>query len=194
MDYNKQLENPEFRNWVKSALALKFTQQGITGFIQKTTKSIHTNVLKGLGKKGNCGVCSTPNILRCPTYGLCKVKHGTCSFHNCPSLQPRQCPNNICDDIRQEIVKRQRYPSSVQWTNTDATKWSSEYWEFAKCYLPYGSAGVKNETEADLSGLLTLIINCKDVDTYLTAKVDPGKKDVYHKVCSTLQGLLIPYT
>ena len=186
MDYNKQLENPEFKNWVKSALALKFTQQGITGFIQTTTKSINANILQGLGIKGNCGVCLMPNILQCPTCGLCKVKHGTCSFHSCPSLQPLKCPNNICDKIRQEIVKRHRYPSSVQWTNTDATKWTSDYWEFAKCYLPKGYAATKNETEADLPGLLSFIINCKDVDNYLnvTAKVDPaGKNDLYHKVC-----------
>ena len=79
----------------------------------------------------------------------------------------------------------------MQWTNTDATKWTSDYWELAKCYLPYGYDATRNETEADLSGLLSLIINCKDVDNYLTAKVDPDKNDLYHKVCSTSQGLLV---
>ena len=179
MDYSKELENPEFRNWVKSALGLKFTQQGLIDFIAKYMKIIHTYIYRMFN---TCASCTTPNILPCPSIGVCKIKQGSCSFHNSLVLKTRTCPNNVCDDIRKEITKMHRY-NLVQWTNTDASKWASDYWEIAKCFLPYGYSAVTNVTEADLSGLLALIINCKEIDKSLTAKVDPGKNDLYHKVC-----------
>ena len=180
MDYSKELENPEFRNWIKSALGLKLTQQGLLEFIGRNMKNMQADIYRSLSN--TCYGCTTPNVVRCPSIGVCKIKHGFCSFHNSSFLQPRKCPNNVCDDIRKEITNMHRY-NLVQWTNTDAGKWASDYLEIAKCFLPYGSSAVTNITEADLSGLLTLIITCKYIDKSLTAKVDPGKNDIYHKVC-----------
>ena len=180
MDYSKQLANPEFRNWVKCALGLNLTQQGLTDFIGTQMNIIHAHIYRTLYK--TCSICSTQHILPCPSTGVCKIKNRSCSFHSTSFLKPRKCPNNVCDNVRKEITKMHRY-NLVQWTNTDAGIWASNYWEIAKCFLPYGYSAVPNITEADLSGLLTLIINCKEIDKSLTTKVDPVKNDIYHKVC-----------
>jgi hypothetical protein len=46
------------------------------------------------------------------------------------------------------------------WQNTDPSKWFSDHWELAKCYL--GTTGYQNRCsafETDVTGLLTIVIN-----------------------------------
>ncbi|KAH3775829.1 hypothetical protein DPMN_177236 [Dreissena polymorpha] len=91
--------------------------------------------------------------------------------------QPKPCPNSICDDIRDEIIKKHRY-KRPSWKNTSAEQWTSNHWELAKCFMPPdGYAGVSNIQGTDFNGVISVMMNCSHFDgtmSFLIASQQPS--------------------
>ncbi|XP_052233311.1 uncharacterized protein LOC127846175 [Dreissena polymorpha] len=91
--------------------------------------------------------------------------------------QPKPCPNSICDDIRDEIIKKHRY-KRPSWKNTSAEQWTSNHWELAKCFMPPdGYAGVSNIQGTDFNGVISVMMNCSHFDgtmSFIIASQQPS--------------------
>ncbi|KAH3829596.1 hypothetical protein DPMN_102822 [Dreissena polymorpha] len=154
-------------NWIKCNLAQRDVKNVLAEFVEEDIKDLQQHLLhnvqtsKGLPSNTICNRCRIQNLLKCPTGKMCKFKNKACSFHKDASLKPRQCPTNgLCGDIRIGIIDHHRY-GGPSWKNTDASKWCTDSWTIAKCYMPPdGYLNVKSADNTDFNGVLSVIINC----------------------------------
>lgn len=178
---HSKLSDKRFQNWIKASYAGNIAKEGVAGIVLDKIKKFHRDVLaevlaeEKLDDGARCSVCKTENILKCPTRGVCEIRSGVCSYHNCKENEYRECPNRICDRLRIIIRKSHRF-RNPSLKNTFADLWCTHPLEIAKCYLPReGYLGVKDISEMDLNGILNIMIN------HLAFK-----EIVDHKLCLTV--------
>ncbi|XP_052268811.1 uncharacterized protein LOC127870195 [Dreissena polymorpha] len=158
--------NKETCNWFKASIALIITKQGLEKFVDSEIQKLHANVGRA------CGNCFTENLIKCPTYGVCRNAK-SCSFHNTPGLLPCPCPMNICDQVKQNIASHHRY-SNPSWKNTRTELWAANHWEIAKCYLPPdGYIDVASVQDTDFNGVISVILNCTHFDKCFSFNIAP---------------------
>ncbi|KAH3795542.1 hypothetical protein DPMN_149096 [Dreissena polymorpha] len=165
----------ERTNWLKAQLALYITRSALEKFVDEEIKNIHACIFQSVRSRFNlpltatCTSCCTANLLRCPTKDVCKKNGQTCvSMHDSPSKQPRTCSINICDAVRDEIIKYHRY-GKPSWLNTSAEQWASNHWQIAKCFLPREGYNVmKTAKETDFNGIVNVMLNCKHFDSKMS--------------------------
>ncbi|XP_052760642.1 uncharacterized protein LOC128203316 [Mya arenaria] len=174
--YRELLKEKEAQNWVKAALALNITKDGLQDFLEDVLTCVHQDIYstvrtsKGLPPGAACAHCFTENVLKCPTRGICTSTRN-CRFHNYPQKLYAPCPNGICEGVRDEIVKHHRF-SGPSWKNTNADKWSTIPWEIGKCFLPPdGYKTVSSIKDSDFNGVISVMINCEDFKTKLSFNV-----------------------
>ncbi|XP_052760651.1 uncharacterized protein LOC128203319 [Mya arenaria] len=172
--YRELLKEKEAQNWVKAALALNITKDGLQDFLEDVLTCVHQDIYstvrtsKGLPSGAACVHCFTENVLKCPTRGICTSTRN-CRFH--PQKLYAPCPNGICEGVRDEIVKHHRF-SGPSWKNTNADKWSTIPWEIGKCFLPPdGYKTVSSIKDSDFNGVISVMINCEDFKTKLSFNV-----------------------
>ncbi|XP_052791209.1 uncharacterized protein LOC128225189 [Mya arenaria] len=149
-------------NWLKSNLSLKITRKGLIGLVDGEMQSLQKDSYNKARTtpRAACNQCCTTNLL----VGLPRYKYP----NNKPPPKTNHCPNSICDGIRQNIESEHcfRRPS---WKNSDAKQWSTNHWQFAKCYMPPdGYAQVLSATDTDFNGIINVLINCKRFDGKFT--------------------------
>jgi hypothetical protein len=90
-----------------------------------------------------------------------------------PNKKPNQkCPNNICHNVKDALHKHHRY-QGPSWQVTDATKWCSDAFQIAKCYLPpKGYDNKSSFAEIDFNGTLGIIINNTRFQNQMTAHIN----------------------
>ncbi|XP_052819698.1 uncharacterized protein LOC128245540 [Mya arenaria] len=174
--YRESLKEKEAQNWVKAALALNITKDGLQDFLEDVLTCVHQDIYstvrtsKGLPGGAACALCFTENVLKCPTRRIC-TSHENCRFHNGPSKQYVPCPNGICEGVRDEIIQHHR-SSGPSWKNTNAGKWSTIPWEIGKCFLPPdGYKTVSSIKDSDFNGVISVMMNCKDFQNKLSFNV-----------------------
>ncbi|KAH3710715.1 hypothetical protein DPMN_070208 [Dreissena polymorpha] len=149
----------ETNNWFKACIGLNVTKQGLTNFLCTELQKLHTVV------GSSCGKCPIEQLIPCPTNPYCnKKKRTNCPFHK--SQKPQLCPT--CDNVKQKIILQHRY-GAPSWKNTHAEKWTSDYWEIGKCYLPTdGYSSISSVQESDFNGVISIILNCLHFQTCLS--------------------------
>ncbi|XP_052819869.1 uncharacterized protein LOC128245683 [Mya arenaria] len=164
------------QNWVKAALALNLTKEGLKGLVDDVLTCVHRDIYstvrtsKGLPSGAECAHCFTENVLKCSTPKIC-TRTENCKFHNGPSKQYVPCPVGICEGVRDEIVRHHRF-SGPSWKNTNADKWRTEPWEIGKCFLPPdGYKTVSSIKDSDFNGVISVMINCEDFQNKLSFNV-----------------------
>ncbi|XP_052820841.1 uncharacterized protein LOC128246603 [Mya arenaria] len=174
--YREFLKKKAAQNWIKAALALKITKDGLQDFLEDVLTCVHQDIYstvrtsKGLPSRAACAHCFTENVLKCPTRGICTSTRN-CRFHNCPQKLYAPCPNGICEGVRDEIVKHHRF-SGPSWKNTNADKWSTIPWEIGKCFLPPdGYKTVSSIKDSDFNGVISIMMNCEDFQNKLSFNV-----------------------
>ncbi|XP_052819916.1 uncharacterized protein LOC128245729 [Mya arenaria] len=174
--YRESLKEKEAQNWVKAALALNITKDGLQDFLEDVLTCVHQDIYstvrtsKGLPSGAACAHCFTENVLKCPTRGICTSTRN-CRFHNCPQKLYAPCPNGICEGVRDEIDKHHRF-SGPSWKNTNADKWGTIPWEIGKCFLPPdGYKTVSSIKDSDFNGVISVMMNCKDFQNKLSFNV-----------------------
>ncbi|XP_060607621.1 uncharacterized protein LOC132759790 [Ruditapes philippinarum] len=177
------LSNSKFFNWIKAALAVFYTKEEIEPVVIDEVKYFQQNCLHTISSSNSlpagstCSKCCTENLIVCPTNRICNVNRGKCYYHKNVATQfrPSGCPNKICHNLKSEIEKAHRY-HGPSYKNTDATKWCSNAWEIAKCYLPPdGYKDVSNASETNFNGIISVIINHKGFEAKI--KDDLSKKN-----------------
>jgi hypothetical protein len=71
----------------------------------------------------------------------------------------RKCPYQFCSRFYDKIVFAHS-EANPSWQNTDPSRWYSDHWELAKCFL--GTTGyltTHSALETDVTGLLSIAIN-----------------------------------
>jgi hypothetical protein len=187
--YSPKLNKKEFNNWFKAQLAVLLTKEGIEPFVYNEIQAFQLECLDNICYNNKlingsvCSSCSTENIITCPTYRICNVGHGNCSYHRNSETQynPAGCPNKICDKFNTQIKCAHRYyvPS---YKNTDATQWCSSPWEVAKCFMPPdGYADKVSPTDTDFNGIISIISNFKDFSLKLDATLS-DRNNIFEQV------------
>ncbi|XP_052820892.1 uncharacterized protein LOC128246636 [Mya arenaria] len=171
--YRDSLREEEVQNWIKAALALNITKEGLQIFVEEVLTCVHQDIYnnvrtsKGLPGGATCVQCFTENVLKCSTPKICTSKKN-CKFHYGPLKQYVPCPNGICEGVRDEIVQHHRF-SGPSWKNTNADKWSTIPWEIAKCFLPPdGYKTVSSIKDSDFNGVISVMMNCEDFQNKLS--------------------------
>ncbi|XP_053391604.1 uncharacterized protein LOC128554347, partial [Mercenaria mercenaria] len=167
--YNPELSRSKFKNWIKAGLGILYTKEGIEPFVydeietfqKKCLKEIYDRCRLPTGTK--CSSCRTENIVVCPTNRICNGDREKCRFHrnNATRYIISGCPKKICHNFVNKIKYAHRF-RDPSFENTAATKWCSNPWEVAKCFMPPdGYKNVTNAAETDFDGLIGVIINYK---------------------------------
>ena len=191
---NPTISKSKFKNWIKAALAVLITKQEIEPVVYDEIEHFQKKCLQdiaifnGLPIARTCSSCCTENVIACPTNGICKVKRGRCKYHrnNATKYRPSCCPDNICHNLKSEIEKAHRY-HGPSFKNTDATKWCSNPWEIAKCFMPPdGYKNVGSAGETDFNGIISVIINYKEFEAKVTDNLSkPGNNFEQVTFCFT---------
>ncbi|XP_052820774.1 uncharacterized protein LOC128246552 [Mya arenaria] len=175
ISYRELLKEKQAQNWVKAALALNITKEGLHGLLEDVLTCVHQDIYnnvrtsKGLSGGATCAQCFTENVLKCPTRGIC-TSPKNCKFHT-PRKRYAPCQIGICEDVRDEIVQHHRF-SGPSWKNTNADKWSTIPWEIGKCFLPPdGYKTVSSIKDSDFNGVISVMMNCEDFQTKLSFNV-----------------------
>ena len=146
-----RLRDPEYRNWVKSALCLQYTRDGLETFTGLKSWELNRTVIQKLRHSGNRSVLN-----------LCR----TIAFHH--KRKAVTCCAN-CNDILKEVMKYRTWNLSLTFKNSDATKLLHQHWQVAKLFMNGGqdvfSTGPNN---TDISGLINFIDNCTVPRRYVT--------------------------
>lgn len=155
----------KYHNWIKAGLALLITKEGIEDFVYDEIELCQIQTLanicstNGLAPGTMCNSCRTVNVLKCPTRLFCKTTGSGCMTHDSTVNQYHVCSNMVCDDFRESIKNAHRY-HGPSFKNTDSTKWCSDVWEVAKCFMPPdGYSNVRSVAETDFNGIVSVIIN-----------------------------------
>jgi hypothetical protein len=89
-----------------------------------------------------------------------------------------------------EIIQQHRY-ASPNW-ETEATLWSTDHWQFAKCFLTTTSKNGDNSALlTDAAGLLSIIINAKFVQNEIACVINAPYDDFCEVGCLTLLNMLL---
>ncbi|XP_053379766.1 uncharacterized protein LOC123527746 [Mercenaria mercenaria] len=150
-----------YQNWIKGGLGLKIVKEGISPYVREEVQNQHRDFLKGLPSVG-CTSCALQDLK--PDHSCIKTKSSkTCplGMKKCLCLRNnlRPCPNSLCGKLYDKIVQSHRF-QDPNWSNTDIGKWSTDFWEIAKCYINTPGYGDKSSAEeTDCSGLLSMLIN-----------------------------------
>ncbi|WAR20378.1 hypothetical protein MAR_002216 [Mya arenaria] len=108
--YKTLFQEKKNQNWLKASVAVDITRTGIIPFVTTIVtilyKDICANVerINGLPPGVTCNACTTPNVLKCGTKGVCG--------HDLSLLY------NICTKVR-DVGKKLRHSPSLMVTDVD---------------------------------------------------------------------------
>lgn len=186
--YTSKLSRRKYHNWVKGALALLITKEGIEPFVFEVIQEFQWKCLddicysNGLMTGTTCSNCSTENIVQCVEDKRCNAGRSTCAYHNknASRFNPSGCLNKICDRFKSCIQNAHRF-CRPSFKNTDATQWCNNPWEIAKCFMHHGYEDKITVTDTDLNGIINVVLNYKGFQSKLTVKLDK-RNNVFEKV------------
>ena len=174
MAHSKPMHDKLYQNWIKAGLALKFGKDAISNFLGTAIEQFRLNALPGASVQ-YCDSCTLLNVVPCQTNGFCSSdKSGICTKHDLsnPSKTHRPCPNGVCDKLFIAIKAQFTSAKGPSWSQSDPTLWCSKVWEIAKCFMPSGYQDKHDVEEYDFSGIMSLIINCKFIQSNLFKQYD----------------------
>ncbi|XP_045161243.2 uncharacterized protein LOC123526244 isoform X2 [Mercenaria mercenaria] len=175
----QRLSKQKFDNCLKLGIALQITKDGLVDYVNEGTAQFYDHIVQKLQTKSSCNVCRTENVLECPTPGICNRKH--CSFHNSVKKQPRKCPRNTCNKVRDHIQESHRF-GHPSWQNTDATQWVSDSFQIANCFvLSDECSGIKAIKDLGFDGILSIITNNHHFQNKVSANLSE-EGNVFSKV------------
>ncbi|XP_053406908.1 uncharacterized protein LOC128559421 [Mercenaria mercenaria] len=162
-DYSSKLADKGFCNWIKANLAISVTKNGLQDVVCNKLQAVHQDVLNSTRTDDQirnnifCSDCTTQSIIHCSTKFPCNSRANVCPFHE--QAKYRECPNRICDRIRDKIEKIHVF-NKPSWKNTRAEAWCNSYWEYAKCFMPpCGYSDKPSFSETDFNGIISIVTN-----------------------------------
>ncbi|XP_052237824.1 uncharacterized protein LOC127849145 [Dreissena polymorpha] len=146
----ERLTKKEAQNWLKCMLATYTTRDVLAQLADLGFKAFYTCIRndmraqRGILETTTCSSCSNP-------------------FKQCP----------LCSEIGIQICDNHRFKKGKlkgpSWINSDSTKWCTNTWELAKCYMPpTGYRDKPNANSTDFNGIIGAILNCTWMQCYFT--------------------------
>lgn len=150
---DERLEDEDYRHWVKAALCLQYTKDGLVPFADQKSQELHYTVLKQLRKNNNPsvnGICASPRIDYKRRAIFCC---GNCQAYL--DEASRYCTGSgagLATGLGGLILKN----SEV--TNLHVQK---QHWQMAKLFMnPGQDASNSDPSQTDISGILNFIDRC----------------------------------
>lgn len=191
VSYTSKLSEPNCCNWIKAALAVFITKEGIEPFVCKEIREFQWKCLSEICYNNAiqagrvCTSCNTENVVVCLSDRKCNAGRGTCVYHRRNQTQylTSGCPNSICHNFKHKIQAAHRY-SGPSYKNTDAKQWCTVPWEVAKCFMPPdGYKDKPSAKETDFNGIISVVINLTDFQAKISD--DLSRRDnLFEKVQS----------
>ncbi|XP_060586933.1 antiviral innate immune response receptor RIG-I-like [Ruditapes philippinarum] len=175
---DEDLDNPDYKNWVRAAKGLEYLQQGLAPFVStEITENVTTffERLRLASGQVNCNQCNKANLFADHPGGICISRYKNKCYCNIQINNRRLCPNGVCSKLYHFIVQEHRSNDPL-WRNSDIAKWCSDVWFVAKCFMTCCSTG-NSAQSTDAAGLLSIVVNAKFFQPRLTCRIDPGKDD-----------------
>lgn len=176
MSVNKEFQNPHFRNWISTNVALKYTRDALLKFVSREIKHQHSTFKEEIVKicsisVVSCAQCDFKNLLpkhprqNCPyrNYG----KHCWCQKDN-----RRSCPTSGSCGMMYDMIIDQHVHHKPSWRHSMVCKWSEHHDEIAKCYIGnHIKDDFSNKTVDDFD-ISTLISICEN-NRHIANKLNP---------------------
>jgi hypothetical protein len=202
---SEELDADLFKNWVQGAKGLEYLQEGLQEFVGDKVLQCRDKILQQiiltlpLGSSKQCNQCTSINLY--PDHYNTKK---TCSRNTCNQQNPtncfgskpggrRKCPNGICSKFYDAVIVDHAFKDPL-WKNTDPSTWCSDPygWSYAKCFQTTTDPGTSAEV-TDASGLLSIIINNKSIQNFVTY-INPHTSSSFHTVSTSVDDLYIKIT
>ena len=156
-----RLRDPEYRNWVKSALCLQYTRDGLETFTSLKSLELNQTLIRQLCQSGNQSVYNL-----CPTIAFNqRMQSVTCCI--------------VCNDILKEVMHYRTSNRNLNLGNSDPSQLLHQHWQVAKLLMNVGqdvlSTGPNN---TDISGLINFIDHCTVPKSYVTNQDNLGKVSI----------------
>ncbi|KAL3888333.1 hypothetical protein ACJMK2_000703 [Sinanodonta woodiana] len=159
MSVPQRFNESEYINWLKCTNAFIILKEGLHPFIDTGVKKLHTNVKQkvisflseSIGTI-QCKHCSSNDIFYKGATGRSSAQWII------------KCPSSVCDVWLDEILTFHTEPDkrSINWTNSDISKWDTDPYEIAKVFMPKGlDRKTKLPEELDIPAILSLLKYCK---------------------------------
>lgn len=140
-ELKKRLNNSGYKNWLKVSRALIESKEALHDFTETVIVDVHNDIKSRLGT-GECTKTSA-----------CNTKKGAPTCVSCKQWMAE--------------IKTKRCDGMLNWKNANPQIWHNTPWEIAKCFM--NDQGSKTNANAntgpaktDLSGLLNVLVNCKE--------------------------------
>ncbi|WAR30125.1 HELZ-like protein [Mya arenaria] len=183
MTFESQLKLGQFRNWVRSSIGLRCLKDGLLDYVStKTEEQYETFVtyVKGRAKIDTftCEKCELCNLL--PHHALEKRPCNQKNVKSCNCKRQggrRICPEGGACGIFYDCVIDEHSQKDPSWCNTSVELWSTNSFEFLKCYI--STPGYKNKislSQIDASGLLSICLNNMGLNAAFNNILDLLKK------------------
>ncbi|WAR30131.1 hypothetical protein MAR_003699 [Mya arenaria] len=160
---------PLFESWVKACIGLRYIKDGTERMVEKEVKfqydTIVANVEVKIGTQYDCTECTIANLRPYHETAECilkqRKKYCLCDKEDNPDR--RRCPqDSACSQIYDAIWAAYREGPFPGFPNSKVNQWSTNYWEFGKCFIQtQGYMNVTSAADTDAAGLLALCIHNK---------------------------------
>ncbi|XP_052235753.1 uncharacterized protein LOC127847710 isoform X4 [Dreissena polymorpha] len=146
----ERLTKKEAQNWFKCMFATYTTRDVIAQLADLGFKAFYLHVRSDM-----------------------RAKHGILETNTCCLCSDPSKLCQLCSEICIRLWENHRFKKSKlkgpSWSNTDTTKWCTESWELAKCYMPpTGYRDKPNANSTDFNGIIGAIYNCTWMQCYFT--------------------------
>ncbi|XP_052786871.1 probable helicase with zinc finger domain isoform X2 [Mya arenaria] len=193
MTLENQIKLGQFRNWVRSSIGLRCLRDGLLDYVTTSTEDQYKTFVKYLKRRAKistftCDKCQLCNLL--PLHALekkrCNQRH--VNYCNCKrQSDKRVCPEGGACGIFYDCVTDEHFEHDPSWCNTSVELWSTNSFEFMKCFI--STPGYKNKRSIsliDASGLISICLNNRrlrasfnDISDLLK-KVKDYRNDILH--------------
>ncbi|XP_069492640.1 uncharacterized protein CXorf38 homolog [Ambystoma mexicanum] len=157
-----RLNNADYKNWVKAGHCLLLLKSSLESFLGSQMKLFH-----------QCLLSESPGLGRRRCTGQCRAQGR--------QFQPR-C--SACAEWKRQILNHHKNRNGeVNWGNCKPSKFSINYWEIAKAYMPRGQSDKQGPDKCDAAALLNLINLCTHfnyVDQMKVQEVIKGRNELMH--------------
>ena len=169
-------DNDAGMNWFYAAKGLECLKVGLEDYVHTQIEQLYNNLLKTVEYVlGFSPIdCASQTIITLPIGSNFRSVSYHCDIHNTRDEKEcikEKCSNSVCSKLFIEIRKLHTHKKPI-WSNTDPSKWTSDSWEIAKCFLSSdGYKDTQSVKDVDCAGLLSILINMSPIGRNINVNV-----------------------
>lgn len=161
MSVNEHFQNPLFRYWVSTNLALKYTRDALLKFIWREIKDKHTKYIDDIMRMCSISVvscinCNNNNLL--PKHLKPNCPYGKQCW--CKKDNRRSCPASGSCGMMYDMIIDQHVHHNPNWRHSMVIRWLQQPGEIAKCYIGGHVKDDFSKKTVDQLDIVTLISIC----------------------------------